>query len=606
MNYERRLASVSLVILLLGSAAAHAQEFGPRAYAPHIVAADAEWTVHVEGPDGQPLAGQKLNATVGRGDAATTIEVVADDQGTVNMPTLPADECVKWVSLITPEGVPIMPTSPTVPLPTLPPPPPPFPQPTPPPSPWTPPTFSPGGPVRVTGQGVGDLSDWELVPEGGGAPQELTPLCGSPYEQMLRAPTGLPDGAYRVRGHDAAGNPVDSQGTTWPVSLSLKGETRVREGTGGTLVVSANRDTWVHVEAASGIQLATNDCYVKADEPAQVPFKAPVRGTFQVRAEATSGPQGGDVKGKVPKATLSLAEDPVINYNPATDTTVVRQDIKLDVGRRGPSLEGGKALVGVGSWGERPQIEIELVSLSLTGVTPITVELPGQHEPDHIGTYILDVAIPEAPNLGLTGILATKGDELCHPPTVTRKPGDTGAKVAGGSITLTYEPKKDPCCTKLVWIQVMQELVDGKPVKPSKIGDGYMDADTTASGHHVDYKKGEKDPYYNGDDKADKFKGNQQGNTTGPKNSTMSDTPNLPKVPAGAKKVEWVFESWAFCAEGPCKGTWFKGRKWKYTKEKGKPGKVTDEGEAGKTPSKGFKDALDKWCKNHKFNLPKK
>ncbi|MFQ6096525.1 MAG: hypothetical protein ACE5O2_02275 [Armatimonadota bacterium] len=597
MRTTRPVCTAMTVLLAAGVVVAQQEGSSPRVYSPRIVAADAEWTIHVEGEDGQPLASQTFAATIGSGDAAHTIEVTADERGTVKMPRVRAGPCFRWVTLAV-RGKPVFRRPVTVlpaPSPT-----------TPPTINWTPDTFSPSGPTRVIGTGVHKLDDWEIVPDAGG-PQPLTPLAGSPYEQVLGTPPGLPDSEYRIRARDDAGNPVYSPTATWPVSLTLRGEARVREGTGGRLIVTANRDTWVHLESAPGIQLAHNDCYVRADAPTEVPFKAPVRGKFTVRAEARDSPEGGRTRGKAPKVTVSLPERPDVQYDEKTDSTVVRQFVSIQTGRRGPTLGDAKALVVASRQGAQRTIDTEIVALSLTGTGTAVFELPGRARPEDIGIHVVDLGIPDAPTVGLPEVLTTPGDEPCLPATTSvRKAGDATATIKSGTIRLKYEPEKAPCCTKLVWIQVMRELLDGKPVKPSEIGDGYMDKDTTDDGYHVDYKNGEKDPYYNGDDAADKVAGTEPGNTTEPKGSGMSDTPNLPSVPAGAKKVVWEFESWAFCAEGPCKGTYYKGRKWTYTKEKGKPGEVKDGGDAGAEPSKGFKDGLDKWSKNHGFDLPKK
>src|ERR1022692_1319634 len=75
--------------------------------------------------------------------------------------------------------------------------------------------------------------------------------------------------------------------------------------------------------------------------------------------------------------------------------------------------------------------------------------------------------------------------------------------LSGPKIFCTYTPEPGDKSTKIVFIQVMRELLEGTPVLPSKLDAAfaYQDADTTGRRYHVDYVVGEKDPYYNGDDK---------------------------------------------------------------------------------------------------------
>lgn len=67
-----------------------------------------------------------------------------------------------------------------------------------------------------------------------------------------------------------------------------------------------------------------------------------------------------------------------------------------------------------------------------------------------------------------------------------------------------------------------------------------------------------------------------------------------------------MFETFAFCIDGGDKGRFYQGIKWKYEREKGEAGERRSIiGEVVSEPSKGFKEALDRWCTNNGFTLPK-
>src|SRR5262245_32064569 len=70
-----------------------------------------------------------------------------------------------------------------------------------------------------------------------------------------------------------------------------------------------------------------------------------------------------------------------------------------------------------------------------------------------------------------------------------------------GRVEFTYVPETSDLSTKIVFIQVMRELLDGKPVKPSVLSayDDYQDKDTTTDFYHVDYELRDKEPYLNRD-----------------------------------------------------------------------------------------------------------
>ena len=185
-------------------------------------------------------------------------------------------------------------------------------------------------------------------------------------------------------------------------------------------------------------------------------------------------------------------------------------------------------------------------------------------------------------------------------PQSTQSQHKIGAAGAG-TVSITYTPEPTDKSTKIVFIQVMRELLDGKPAKPSESDPGfsYQDADTTSDFYHVDYIKGEKDLFYNGDDAQDI--GTQGNATSKPKtNATMNDTPHYADVnfPAGKSKINYEFRTAAFSAAGDDAGKYYEYQDWTYEKEKGKAEK-TGIGGTGGDPGGKFKDAVSLWNSNH-------
>jgi hypothetical protein len=204
------------------------------------------------------------------------------------------------------------------------------------------------------------------------------------------------------------------------------------------------------------------------------------------------------------------------------------------------------------------------------------------------------------------------------------------ATISGPRIDFVYTPEPKDLGTKIVFIQVMKNILDGTPVLPSKVFSGfsYRDKDTTARFYHVDYTAGEKDPYYNGDDKGNDI--GKQGNAfahVSPgvsafldpflpglsavidlvlESATMFDGPDYPDAffPTGKSKVRWEFRTAAFSADGADKGTYYQYVDWVYEKEKGKAATLT-LGTGGTDPGPDFKAAVELWSKNHGFHLPK-
>jgi LysM repeat protein len=175
------------------------------------------------------------------------------------------------------------------------------------------------------------------------------------------------------------------------------------------------------------------------------------------------------------------------------------------------------------------------------------------------------------------------------------------------TIRFEYTPEPKDQGTKIVFIQIVQDFIDGVRVMPSDLGAGlaFKDKDTTAQGWCVDYVPGEQDPYYDGDDKG--LDSGQQGNAVASPviAATMKDTPGFSDVSfkAGKSKTLWKFRTAAFSADGADKGTYYQYQDWTYEKEKGHTSKLT-VGTGGTDPGQDFKDAVDLWCKNHGFSLP--
>jgi hypothetical protein len=173
-------------------------------------------------------------------------------------------------------------------------------------------------------------------------------------------------------------------------------------------------------------------------------------------------------------------------------------------------------------------------------------------------------------------------------------------------INITYTPDAGDQSTKIVFIQALQNSLDGVLKKPGDIWPAfsYQDKDTTATFWQVDYDDGENDPYYNGDD-VGHDKG-AQGNATSkpPVVATMSDKPNAETFPTGSSKISLGFRTASFSAAGPDRGTFYDYVDWTYAKEKGKTGKTTTGSTGSGNPGTPFLDAVNLWCKNHKFVLP--
>jgi hypothetical protein len=174
-------------------------------------------------------------------------------------------------------------------------------------------------------------------------------------------------------------------------------------------------------------------------------------------------------------------------------------------------------------------------------------------------------------------------------------------------VATTYTPEAADKSTKIVFIQVMHESLDGVSAKPSTVSPGitYMDKDTTSDFFHVDYFEGEKDPYYNGDDPSDiGIQGNAQ--STPKKPASTSDTPNYGDAafPPGKSKVDWQFRTAAFSAAGPDAGKFYGYVDWTYQKEKGKAAATKVGSTSANEPGPKFMAALKLFNANHGFAMP--
>lgn len=209
--------------------------------------------------------------------------------------------------------------------------------------------------------------------------------------------------------------------------------------------------------------------------------------------------------------------------------------------------------------------------------------------------------------------LPNSGKKICTQSASTRGSESQGTVVraisAGGSGTVatTYTPEATDKSTKIVFIQVMSESLDGVLVKPSVAAPAfaYQDADTTGDFQHVDYVSGEKDPYYNGDDASD-F--GTQGNAATKVAASTTDSPSYSDAsfPPGKSKLLWDFRTAAFSAAGEDAGTYYGYSDWAYIKDKGIAGRTSAKGTSTGGPGGKFEGAVKLWNSNHGFKMPTK
>ncbi len=196
---------------------------------------------------------------------------------------------------------------------------------------------------------------------------------------------------------------------------------------------------------------------------------------------------------------------------------------------------------------------------------------------------------------------------LTHQPTFGVNDVRAISASGTGTVATSYVPEASDKSTKIVFIQVMRELLDSAPTKPGLIlpGFAYQDKDTTADLFHVDYVNGEKDPYYNGDDAQDfGTQGNAQ--LTPKVAASTTDTPSLGdgSIPAGHTTVDYEFRTAAFSAAGADAGTFYGFVDWAFQKERGKASTTKIGSTSNSSPGSKFTDAVKLFSANHGFSLP--
>ncbi|SRR6266478_672012 len=192
---------------------------------------------------------------------------------------------------------------------------------------------------------------------------------------------------------------------------------------------------------------------------------------------------------------------------------------------------------------------------------------------------------------------------------------NAGSKITGSNrIDIVFDPdksKKVKKCDRIVHVQFVRRLVDGKAVKPGEVDAAfnYKDAVTVDKGWGIDFLSGETSPdYQQGSTNPDRQEGHKNG---GSQTSTMWDAPNYTGLgakfydratnPRGWKKAVLRFQTYAWCMEGPDCGDWYEGVGWEYTItwkdiRDGKDGasKILKKNISG-PPSKKQKQAFDKF-----------
>jgi hypothetical protein len=215
----------------------------------------------------------------------------------------------------------------------------------------------------------------------------------------------------------------------------------------------------------------------------------------------------------------------------------------------------------------------------------------------------------ESPALEDRSARKFQASQQSQPGASTGTPAHAISGSGSGTVTTTYTPEAKDKSTKIVFIQVMRELLDGVPTVPSKIAPSfaYQDADTTGDFYHVDYVSGEKDPYYNGDDASD-F--GMQGNATStpPVAASTYDTPDYPDAlfPPGSSSLAWEFRTAAFSAAGADQGTYYGYVDWAYAKPKGVAATTAVGATSSSEPGTKFDSAVTLFNSNHGFKMPTK
>ncbi len=212
-------------------------------------------------------------------------------------------------------------------------------------------------------------------------------------------------------------------------------------------------------------------------------------------------------------------------------------------------------------------------------------------------------AAPASANLGgdYSGVPLTRSASPSH--FDGEAPVSAMSASGSGTVSFDYAPEATDKSTKIVLIQVMRELLDGVPKKPSEVYSGfsYRDADTTGDKYHVDYVKGESDPYYNGDDKPQDFGTQGNATTTPPIHSTSHDHPDFGTVPlpTGTSNLVWEFRTAAYSAAGADAGTYYGYSDWSWAKAGTNTGATALAGDKSGDPGDKFKSAVSLFRANH-------
>lgn len=150
--------------------------------------------------------------------------------------------------------------------------------------------------------------------------------------------------------------------------------------------------------------------------------------------------------------------------------------------------------------------------------------------------------------------------------------------------------------------------------------DGIARDETTVAGWTIDARgddpntpqinEEEHDPYMNGNDASDiQFTGHKVGAQGSPpkiafaKDRPSTTLPNEP--PADVTEFVAMFETNAFCSDGPIQGEWLGRVVWRWNKPRAGPATITIISTTRESPSQQFMDALRGWCGTRGFEWPR-
>ena len=159
-----------------------------------------------------------------------------------------------------------------------------------------------------------------------------------------------------------------------------------------------------------------------------------------------------------------------------------------------------------------------------------------------------------------------------------------GSKTTGNRIDIIFDPDKSSKvkkCKKIVHVQFMKYFADGKEIKPGDYSFTYKPRDlvTSKGGWVIDYNDDAKSPDYQQGTES----GSNGSNIGGSVNATMFDHPTTSggdpgffdpsldkdgsvKNKDGRKTIQFQFETYACCMQGPDCWTWYEGVGWEYNK----------------------------------------